>query len=1055
MSSHMRRIIAIIASLVFAIALIPGVAMANLDSWPDPVGVTTTNPNPGPDNAGYATSWWRQGWGNSLFPDLRWNLPAGYDTASDGQILGQLYTVDRDPFTTIDTTTPGAYLRSTWGNEGGGPYGTNFDASYDILGTYLTPPLSGWPPAGPGTHSPLEGVWWIHASYYSSVRYSNLTMSVPMGIDITPPDPVTGLKVSMGPGEPAKAGPIPSSRAHITWDPNLNYDSLSGAGYYKILIDDHALDDATQGRVYAAPWLPTPDSFTIENFPAGRHKISVVVVDRATNESSASVTYFASDPDTPTVSFTSPLNGYLGVHTIISADASDAAGSPRVSFSIDGTEVATFTAPPYSYKPNLTSITAGDHVLGATATDSYGRSVTVTETVSTTSLPGSVGFNPSDWESLNSVSATGTGTIGDTGSLLGWVNKMRPSIFVTPINPDPAYPDEGSIAGIIYTVDKSADSTINISTPEKYFRQTWANNSSDLNITVDLLSVLNFPPVGGWPPPGFGENSAAEGQWYFHFVPYTTGGFAGSVTQKIPFKVDLTQPSQATSVVVSPSLSTSDAGTWTSGSRAHVSWNIDTYDLLSGMWHYLVTIDGQSATGGIIDGAPGTFTIEDMPAGQHLVGVTTVDNAGNLGTAASAYFYSDPDTPTITLTSPINHVIDYTTTITVDATDAAGDPTVVFKLDSTTLATDSAAPYSLRPDVFALPPGAHILSATATDHLGRSATTTTAVTVIAPAAPSIAISEPSGSSLVHSGPITAVPGTNTVEPHVTIQMNGAVLLDAFVAPFTVVPDLTSLAAGSYEITATVVDRFGRSALATKSVTWTPPLPTVSFTSPAGSSISSGVPVVVSAASAAGDPVVTISLDATTVGTFATPPYAVVPDLSHVAEGSHTLTAVATNAYGSTIVTKAVTWNPIDYETALQVEGSTVPDTVRRWLNNPYPLIGFSAAANPGAPVVDFGGFEYVLGRSAVAQEDFPLAAHVGYTPLGTPLTAATLDVNGWAERAGAYFEPGMNPAYPGEGRWYLTARSVALSPAGYGRSHTTMLGFDFTHVSWRDSRFGR
>ena len=50
---------------------------------------------------------------------------------------------------------------------------------------------------------------------------------------------------------------------------------------------------------------------------------------------------------------------------------------------LDGANIATFTAPPYRFKPNLTGVAPGAHVLTATATDMLGRSVTTTLAVST------------------------------------------------------------------------------------------------------------------------------------------------------------------------------------------------------------------------------------------------------------------------------------------------------------------------------------------------------------------------------------------------------------------------------------------------------------------------------------------------------------------------------------------------------------------------------------------------------------------------------------------------------------------------------------------------
>jgi len=39
---------------------------------------------------------------------------------------------------------------------------------------------------------------------------------------------------------------------------------------------------------------------------------------------------------------------------------------------------------------------------------------------------------------------------------------------------------------------------------------------------------------------------------------------------------------------------------------------------------------------------PSDFTIENVPAGKHSLGIAAVDRAGNTGPVASVDFYSDP-----------------------------------------------------------------------------------------------------------------------------------------------------------------------------------------------------------------------------------------------------------------------------------------------------------------------------------------------------------------------------------------------------------------------------
>ena len=69
--------------------------------------------------------------------------------------------------------------------------------------------------------------------------------------------------------------------------------------------------------------------------PAGKHKLSVVAVDRATNEGPASSTYFYSDPDTPTVTFGS-FSRNVGTTSDLLGRHLGRGGHPQVVYRLDG-----------------------------------------------------------------------------------------------------------------------------------------------------------------------------------------------------------------------------------------------------------------------------------------------------------------------------------------------------------------------------------------------------------------------------------------------------------------------------------------------------------------------------------------------------------------------------------------------------------------------------------------------------------------------------------------------------------------------------------------------
>ena len=370
-----RRLCRLVFALAISLALLGVFASSALAELDDVAGDPGSISNPG--------VWWRLtdipgphvvSWGNSLAPDFVLQ-PV---TPEEGTIIGALYTVDRSEATVIDTTTPDAYYRAARS------LGSNMDFTLDLPGIYLYPPTGSWPPAEAGTHSPLEGIWWYHYLFFSNVRLSNTTNSHVFGIDVTDPRAVTGLKASPSANPSFASNVVSTSRVHISWDPAA-YDDLSGVAYYQVMLDgEPAIPEAggeAQGRVYEIPGV-TPSSVTLENLEPGAHSIGVYPVDRATNEGPIASVRVYSDPDTPTISITSPAGSIVGIAPTLQASANDLGGISSVSFYLDGIFLGTDTAAPYALRADLSGFTAGyGHTLSAKATDVYGRTSTDSKAV--------------------------------------------------------------------------------------------------------------------------------------------------------------------------------------------------------------------------------------------------------------------------------------------------------------------------------------------------------------------------------------------------------------------------------------------------------------------------------------------------------------------------------------------------------------------------------------------------------------------------------------------------------------------------------------------------
>ena len=220
-------------------------------------------------------------------------------------IQGILYRVDGTNGTLVDATDPQAYDFSAAGanSNNGGPYGTSDKSDIGDFGTFDLVTIAS--EAG----VPIDGTWYLHYKFVSNIRASTTTLQAPFKMDITPPTSVQNVQMQLTPGGPVVASsggstPTSSQKAVITWTAG-EQDVLglanSGVAYYQVLVDGAPYDGGSSaGRVFSASWLPHPSTITLDSMPPGRHAVTVVAVDRATNQSAPSDPVdFISDPDTP------------------------------------------------------------------------------------------------------------------------------------------------------------------------------------------------------------------------------------------------------------------------------------------------------------------------------------------------------------------------------------------------------------------------------------------------------------------------------------------------------------------------------------------------------------------------------------------------------------------------------------------------------------------------------------------------------------------------------------------------------------------------------------
>ena len=302
-----------------------------------------------------------------------------------------------------------------------------------------------------------------------------------------------------------------------------------------------------------------------------------------------------------------------------------------------------------------------------------------------------------------------------------------------------------------------------------------------------------------------------------------------------------------------------------------------------------------------------TFASEDLPEGNYTVTARAQDHAGNYSSASPGLLLViDTTAPTApTMTTPVADITTQDRDLSVAGTATAGVAVHVLDATSTaaTTSADGAGDWSVT--LTGLPDGAHSIAAVALDVAGNSsqASPTRTVTIdnVAPDTTITAAPPDPAARTTASFSFSSTESGSTFE----CSLDGA--------PPTVCTSAQSydgLTDGTHTFAVRAVDAAGNVDATPATHSWTvnaalPRRPVI--TSPASDSFSSSSTVTVSGTS---DPSVTVevfdgttSQDSTTAaddGTWAL-------ELTNLADGTHSLSARATNAVGSSALsTPAVT-----------------------------------------------------------------------------------------------------------------------------------------------------
>ena len=205
--------------------------------------------------------------------------------------------------------------------------------------------------------------------------------------------------------------------------------------------------------------------------------------------------------------------------------------------------------------------------------------------------------------------------------------------------------------------------------------------------------------------------------------------------------------------------------------------------------------------------APYSAVTNNMPSGSYSLIAIASDNLG--ATATNTVSITVDSAPSVSITNPVaGAVLTAPTNVTIQASasDDGSVSSVLFLVDANTLATDNSSPYSALTNN--LSPGAHTLTAIATDNLGLKSTN--AISIIVNALPFISITNPlTGAAFLAPTQVVLKAAASDTDGSITnVQFfSGAVSLgNITTAPFNFTNN--NLAAGNYTFTAKAQDNFG-------------------------------------------------------------------------------------------------------------------------------------------------------------------------------------------------------------------------------------------------------
>jgi glucose/arabinose dehydrogenase len=721
-------------------------------------------------------------------------------------------------------------------------------------------------------------------------------------------------------------------------------DNIGVAGV-QFLLDGASLGAEDIAAPYSVSWNTT----TATN---GNHNLTAFARDAAGNTTtSAVITVNVNNiPDTqsPTVDITAPAAGNVSGTINVTANASDNIGVAGVQFLLDGANLGVEdVAAPYSVSWITTGTANGVHTLTAKARDAAGNNTTslpVTVTVNNTNLVAALSFNENTGTIANDNSGnnnTGTLTNGPTWSATG---KYGSAILFDGTNDLVNVNDANSL-------DLTNGMTI----------EAWVNPS---NLTGYKTVICKEN----------GTNNLA-------YVLSANNNTSGTANQRPNTRIRI-----GTTTTTATGTTKLTLNTW-----AHIA---STYDGITLRFFVNGTqVSTSNVTGNMITttnllrigGSPNLGT-------QYFAGLIDEVRVYNralsqaeIQTDMNTPIAPDVTNPTVSITAPAAGNVSGTINVTANASDNIGVTGVQFLLNGANLGAEViTTPWSVSWNTLTVANGTYTLTARARDASGNSTTSPGVIVTVNNdiQLPTVNITAPAAGTVAGTININADANDNVGVVGVQFLLNGANLgTEDLAAPYSISWNTTTIADGSYTLTARARDAAGNTATSAGIVVNVlnhPPdieAPTINITSPAAGEVIGTISITADANDNVGVVGVQFLLNSNPLGSEdITAPYLVSWNTTTVANGTYTLTARARDAAGNSTTSTDVIVNvnnPPDTE--LPTVSITAPVT-----GNVSGTINVTANANDNVGVI---GVQFLLDGTNLGLEDVSSPYSVSWNTL--------------------------------------------------------------------------